>query len=361
MFEARVTMPGQYAETGSPKRKSFYAKNKAAADRKAREFLQYIEKGGLLIDGRSMTVQEWFEYWLKAFVEPPNKEPKTYQSYEAYVRLYIVPTLGKVRLKDLTTTQVKGLLNGAMKKGLGPCSIRNLRATLRAGLQQAFLEERIAQNVAARVKAPKIEAKDPVHLEAEHVARFLMSVRNHNLGPLFTFALNTGVRVGEATGLRWNDVDLDKQTASIRVQLQRIGGKLQHKSLKSQSARRTIPLLPEAIEALRSAKATQLIAGFQNPMKLVFLNPEGRPLDPKYVDKKLKSALAEAGLPAVSFHKLRHTAATHILAASGSLHATQKILGHSQVSLTANLYGHADEEANRRALEKLAERYRFIS
>lgn len=353
-----MTLKGRYNEAGNPKRKAFYAKTKAEADRRAREFLQQFERGSSILGGSATTVTQWFDYWLRTFIEPPNREPKTYRSYEGYVRLYVNPMLGRVRLRDLSTAQVKELMNSAAKGGLGPYSLRNLRATLRAGLQQAFIEEHVLQNAAARIKAPKIERSEPVHLEAEQVVRFLDSVKVHPLGPLFAFALHTGARVGEATGLRFEDVDFAAEKVSIRVQLQRINGKLVHKSLKSLSARRTNHLVPEAVEALQAAKVSQMINGYDNPLGLVFLNPEGRPLDPKYVDKKLKTALTAAGLPPLGFHKLRHTAATLMLAEGGDLHAVKNVLGHSQISLTTDLYGHPDHEANQKAVERLANAFR---
>ncbi|MGI8923330.1 MAG: site-specific integrase [Fimbriimonadales bacterium] len=131
-------------------------------------------------------------------------------------------------------------------------------------------------------------------------------MQDHPLCGLFTFTLATGLRIGEATGLRWSDVDFEKETATIAVQLQRIAGKLIHKPLKSQSSRRTLPI-SGAIEVLEAAKSAQLIDGPANPLGLVFLNAEGRPLDQKYIDKRLKALLVAAGLPPLSFHKLRHT------------------------------------------------------
>ncbi|MBA3726604.1 MAG: site-specific integrase, partial [Armatimonadetes bacterium] len=183
-------------------------------------------------------------------------------------------------------------------------------------------------------------------------------IKLHPLGPLFTFALFTGVRLGEATGLRWEDVDFENKTARIQVQLQRIDSKLVHKGLKSPTARRTCPLTEQAVDALREAKISQIVGGYENGMNLVFLNPEGWPLDPKYIDKKLKEVLANACLPVMSFHKLRHTAATLMVAGGIPIAQVQKLLGHSQISLTANLYAHADLEAKRRAMDVYEQLFR---
>jgi len=144
-------------------------------------------------------------------------------------------------------------------------------------------------------------------------------------------------------------VDFDKATATIAVQLQRIDGKLTHKLLKSKSSRPALPVGGVALEVLQAAKARQLVEAPENPLGLVFLNTEGRPLDQKYLDKRLKALLVSAGLRPLSLHKLRHTVASLMVAARVDLHQVKEHLGHSQISLTANIYAHPVSEAQRRA------------
>jgi integrase len=115
--------------------------------------------------------------------------------------------------------------------------------------------------------------------------------------------------------------------------------------------------LPDSyVERLKALKSKILIEGSQDPDGIVFLNPYGRRLDPKYVRDRLRELCIDAKVPVISPHKTRHTAATLLLAETGDLHAVQKLLGHSQISLTANLYGHGTKESQRKlvnALEKL--------
>jgi integrase len=96
-----------------------------------------------------------------------------------------------------------------------------------------------------------------------------------------------------------------------------------------------------------------LVEGIQDPDGIVFLNPYNRRLDPKYVRDRLKELCREAKVPIISPHKARHTAATLALGATGELHTVQKMLGHAQVSLTANLYGHGTAEAQKRVANVL--------
>ncbi|MBA3725483.1 MAG: site-specific integrase [Armatimonadetes bacterium] len=344
-----------YNEQGNPKRKAFYGNTRAEVVERAQAFKQKIDKGGFAPEGRDTTVAAWLGHWLESFIRP-HREPKTTGYYEGFIRLHIGPALGRIPLRKLTAAKVRELMSAKAAEGLSPSTVRGLRATLRAALNQAWKDGLIDQNVAQKVAPPKIEAKDePMHLTPEQVGRFLDNIRNHPLSPLFAFTLSTGVRIGEATGLRLSDIDFEKRTARIAVQLQRIDGKLQHKSLKSKSARRTLHLADTAIAAVKAAKAAQLIDGPANPLGLVFLNTEGRPLDQKYIDKRLKALLVAAGLPPLSFHKLRHTVASLMVAGGVDLHQVKEQLGHSQISLTANLYAHGVSEAERRAANVLDE------
>lgn len=166
--------------------------------------------------------------------------------------------------------------------------------------------------------------------------------------------LSTGTRLGEARGIRWEDLDLDTKNPEtgepeplvrIRGQLQRIGGKLTYRATTKTHQDRVLPLPATMGRELRAIAAQQMVDGIADPDGIVFLNPEGRRLDEKYVSDRLKAACVEAGIKPISPHKLRHTSATLALAESGGdLHAVQKMLGHQQSRLTADLYGHATPE-----------------
>lgn len=349
-WEARVLIG--YNENGNPKRKSFYGETRSQVLEEAKRFKMQLDAGGFAPVTRDSTVGQWLDSWLETYVRP-RREPKTTEFYEAYIRLHLKPAFGKVPLRKLTVQHVQRLMNEKSAEGLSPSFVRGLRATLRAALNQAWKEGLVEQNIAARVTSPKMEQRDPDFLRPDEVGPFLEAAKGHTLENLFRFGIATGVRIGEASGLRWCDVDFLSENVAITKQLQRVQGKLVLKDLKSKSSRRTTPLVGIALDALRSEKAVQVLAGFDNPEGLVFLNSEGRPLDPKYVDSHLKATLEKAGLRRLSFHKLRHTAATLMVAAGVELHQVKQQLGHSQISLTANLYAQGVSEAQRRAANVL--------
>lgn len=352
--------------TGNPVRIQGTCRTQADATAKALAALAKVKAGAHVPAGKDRTVAAYLEEWLELYVRP-HREPKTIAYYEGMVRHHIVPTLGRVPLRKLTAPDFQRLLNEKAKpiskknadgstsvKKLSPETIRGIRATLRSALSRAFKDGLVAENIAQRVVSPKLEPKKPQYLSAEQAASLLMAAQNHPLRGLITVALLTGMRMGEATGLRWEDVDLEKSTVRVQQQLQRINSQLTLKRLKSERAHRSLHLPQIVIEALQAERSRQLLEAHANPMGLVFLNPEGRPLDPKYVDRHLKTLMVDAGINPMSFHKLRHTAASLALADGQPLAAVRDQLGHSQIALTANVYAHAVPVALKDVGETLA-------
>lgn len=163
---------------------------------------------------------------------------------------------------------------------------------------------------------------------------------------LYSVALAVGLRRGEALGLSWRDIDLDKGTLALRKQLQRIYGKLRLVDLKTKRSRRTIILPQIAVTALKAHRSRQieerLSAGpFWQETGLVFTTTIGTPLEAGNVARRsFKKLLRKAGLPDIQFHALRHTAATLLLAQNVHPRVVMETLGHSQISLTMNTYSH---------------------
>lgn len=351
-WEARVVVG--YNDNGNPIRKSFYGETEKQATDQALQFRVKKETGGFAPVTKDATVGEWLDRWLEVYVQP-NREPKTYQYYEGFIKLHIKPELGKVGLRKLTTQQVQHLLNEKKRKKLSSSTVHGVLRTLRAGLNAAWKEGLIEFNVASRATPPKLENKQVDALSREEVGKLLSNSVDDPLHSLYKFAIATGVRIGEASGLTWDCVDTVGKIAQINKQLQRIDGKMTLKDVKSRSSRRPVALSASAVSALQDRKAVSVLSEQSNPMNLVFVNTDGRPLDPKYVDEHLKAACKRAGVRPVSFHVLRHTAATLMVAGGVPLHTVMKQLGHSNISLTANLYGHLVKEAQQNAVDRLDE------
>jgi integrase len=214
------------------------------------------------------------------------------------------------------------------------------------------------ENPVARVSPVQRDQEEVVYLTPEEVGRLNEACKGHYVSNLVEFALLTGVRLGEALGLRWEDVDLIDGTVRIRQQLQRVNNEFVLRPPKSSSGRRNLALVPRAVSLLQDQHANQILWESTskedfNALHLVFTGVDGRPLYQKNVDVLLKRFAKQAKIQkSISFHKLRHTLATHA-AASGkvSLAALKDQLGHSQISTTINTYRHAVPTALRSLAE----------
>jgi integrase len=384
-----------YNENGNPKRVEVI---KASRDDAVDELNKIITRLSLGVppkdDGR--TVAEYLNHWLEETVKP-HREPKTYRSYEQSVRLHLIPHIGHLTLRKLTASHVQALWNRLSTEGgvpdkadkekkpkpLSPATVHNAKAALRRALNVAQKQRLIAANPTLMTETPKVVHAEPVYLSQEEVASLLKAAAKDPLGNIVSLALMTGLRLGEATGLAWDDVDLEAPSLRVRMQLQRVEGKLIRKEAKSRSSRRTLSLATSALAALQDQKAQQMLwkakleekreatnkkraarseellpAKPFNEMGLVFTMTDGLPLDPKTVHDALARMCAAAEITKpISFHKLRHTAATHMAASGVPLVVLKDVLGHSQISLTANTYSHAVPAALKEATDALERAY----
>jgi integrase len=299
---------------------------------------------GTRIGGRDQKVGHFLTTWLED-VARPSVRPRTLRSYEQIVRVHLLPGVGAVSLSKLTPLQVQSLLNAKRKQGLSPRTVRIIRDVLRNALGVALRWGLVTRNVAALVDVPHAPRRDVVVFNQEDARRFLAHVRGDRLEALYTVALALGLRQGEALGLRWSDVELDAGVLNVRHALLRIGGRRELTEPKTALSRRTIPLPPLAVAALRSHRIRQLeerlLAGDRwHDESFVFTTTVGTPLDGPTVTKRFQASLAAAGLPRQRFHDLRHGCASLLLGQGVAPRVVMELLGHSDVRLTQNVYMH---------------------
>ena len=177
----------------------------------------------------------------------------------------------------------------------------------------------------------------------------LSAVKGDRLVALYSVALALGLRQGEALGLRWQDVDLDRGRIKVVHQLQRVNGKLELVDLKTDLRRRTLVLPTSTWQKLSQHHARQssekATARHWENQDLVFTNPEGRPLEGTTVSRMFHRHLDAAGIPQRRFHDLRHSCATLLLVQGVSPRVVMEVLGHSEVRMTLNTYSQRDPAA----------------
>jgi len=352
---------GTDSVTGKPQYRKARAKTNEEAVATLKRLTRELDSGHLT-QANGNALGEYLDRWLEHTIKP-LRAPQTHRQYTWLVEQHIKPHLGKKALDKVSRQDVQKLISlkvaqtvqardkdgkSTPTKTLSTSTLRLIRAVLHSAYSDAMKDGLTGRNPAEHVEIPVAKKQAPKFLDLQQAVKLVEAVKACDLGPLLSFMLSTGTRVGEATGLRWIDVDFAARRVRIAGQLQRLDGKLEYRATTKTNRERHIPISDTTLTELQSLHAARMLNGEPlDPDGIVFLNAEGRRVDPKLAYNRLKAACRRANIPEVSPHKLRHTFATLALAETGDLHAVQKALGHSQVALTSDLYGHATAETLR--------------
>ena len=309
---------------------------------------------------RDQRLDRYLAYW-RTDVAGPRVRANTARSYEATIRLHIVPVLGHLRLGALTPPELRRWLSTLAEGGASDATRQYARRVLTIALNDAIIDGLLETNAAAligRRSGTSTRKKfAPKYLTLDQARILLAAEPTTQLGMLIATALPLGLRLGEALGLRWPNVDLEGGQLHVREQLQRLDQRWQFVAPKSEESRRTILLSATTIDQLRAhrtrQKAARLKAGAAwTDLQLVFTTRHGQPLAQRNVRRAFDALLARTGLPAMSPHALRHSAATLLLAQGVPERVVQRILGHSDARMTAR-YTHVLEELQHDAATRM--------
>lgn len=288
----------------------------------------------------------------------PSVRASTYRGYESKCRTHIIPEIGRHPVARLTPQNVELFLAGRVAAGSSPRTVQHLRAILRAALNDAMKWGRVMRNAAALVDGPRVPETEVRPLTPAEARGVLDAMRGDRLEALYSVALAMGLRQGEALALRWDDIDFAAGTLTVSASMDRSGGTPVRTETKTRRSRRTLALPDFAAVALRAHRGRQLeerlAAGVEwEDHGLVFSRRDGRPLLGVNVTRDFQRTLARAGLRRMRFHDLRHACATLLLAQGVGPRVVMEVLGHSNISLTMNLYAHVLPESQRHAAEQM--------
>ena len=265
-----------------------------------------------------------------------------------------------MKLSKLDTPNIQALYTAKLRDGLKPSSVRYIHAVLHCALRKALELRLIPRNPAATARPPKIRQEEITPLDGQKARLLLEAARGDRFECLYALSLTCGLRMGEALGLRWSDIDLEAGTLRVDRQVQRIreGGGLVFSEPKNAS-RRTIDLPQRPVEALRSHRKRQVEEQLEAGDKwqgngLVFASLKGTPLDAQnIVNRYFKPLLRRTGLPDIRWHDLRHTCATLLLGRGVHPKMVQHLLGHASIQLTLDRYSHWIPSVGRATAERM--------
>jgi integrase len=334
------------------KRRTRYVTVRGSKKDAQRELIRLLAEveSGTAVDSAKVTLAEYLQDWLD---RASDLSPKTLERYWQLTQQQIVPHLGSTPLQKLRPAQVHDWHQTLLKAGgydgkpLSARTVGHAHRVLHRALERAMQLEVVGRNVAHAVRPPKVEATETAILSAEQIANVLARLDGHLLHPIAALALGTGMRRGEVCGLAWGAVDLDRGAVRVDRSLEETKDGLRFKSPKTAHSRRIVSLPAIAVDLLRAHQRRQaeqrllLGLGRAGPDDLVFARPDGSPLSPDNLSRDWRRTVKALRLPAVTFHALRHSHASALIAAGLDVVSVSRRLGHGSPAITLRVYAHA--------------------
>lgn len=344
-YRARFTDP----LTG--KQKELCAKTAEDAYKRKMDIHTQINTG-CYVTPNKLRLSDYMKEWLER--KKPEIESGTWVSYESINRLYITPQIGRVYMSDVRRMTFQSFIdklskNGSAGKGkpLSASYIHNIAGTLSAAMTDAFRDELIPKNYAEKLRLPKITFEKPVAMQDDARKAFEAAIAESPYRIIFTIMLEAGLRVSEALGLKWDNINFDTGHITIDGQLERQRGKasIRQRKEETKSHRTRTTFIPAYVLGLLRQEATRqkenrLRAGklWQNDANLIFTRPDGSPIPHTTVENAYRKIRNAIGHPEFVTHTLRKTHITNEMRAGSSAEAVADSVGHSNPEVTRRHY-----------------------
>ena len=359
------TWEGRYTQgidpvTGKAVQKSVSAKTQAECREKLRRAIR--ENRGIPLHQHTgdYTVAEWCTLWFETYSEP-NVRYNTAVTYRNAINHHIIPNIGMIKLKALSSVQIQQMYNQLKKSGriprfkkemppgLSNSYVRRIHMVLRAALQQAVDERIISYNPCENCRIPPKDRREMKIIPPEQIGAYLQEAEKYGVLPMFYLELTSGLRRGELMALLWSDVDVENRLLSVSKQVVRIDGELVVTEPKTPNSVRKVALPQHTIDLLiaEHAKHPDTPILFPSPRTGSYWSPDG-------VSRINKNLLKRAGIDTnVRFHDLRHTFATMAMQSGVDVKTLSSMLGHYSAGFTLDTYTHVTNQMQYGAAQKI--------
>ena len=352
-WEARYTAP-------DGRQRSVYARTEKEVTAKLRGVQHELDSGAWR-EPSKMTVADWLEIWLNDY-QGHNSE-RTILKYRCIVNVHIVPKLGEIKVSKVLPLHVRRLINEMQASGLAPVTIKNYVRIFGAAMNSAIEAGLIKSNPTEGAKMPRVSPTKFHIVDRADIPAFIAAAQNTPYPNELIFMLFSGLRVGEARGLRWADIDFDAATMHVQRQLHPNNHNVRRFTSPKYGEDRIVHLPAEAVNILREQRrrqAEQRIAagGWDDTditRDLVFRMKNGNAHTDRSIYKAVKAAGAEIGMPELHPHDLRHSYAVAALRSGADVKTVQHNLGHKTAAMTLDVYAAYTEDAGRATADKLSE------
>jgi len=344
---------------------------KKAAQKAERDALT-MRDSGTLVTPSTATVADVLDDWLRS--KAGQVSSNSLADYEQVVRLHVKPALGSGKAQALTAARIQRQYDAWRDAGLSARMVRGCHMRLSQAFDQAERHGIVHRNPCRAGNPPRLERSTVQTWSVAEVTAFLDAAAHRPalnrggdtgrrapdpLWPVWPLLALEGLRKGEALGLRWRDVDLDRGTASIAQTVSadkaNAGRVIIQPRAKTAAGSRVVRLTPQTLAALKDHRkrqnAARLAAAAWEDNDLIVCTGRGTPVNPggnvnRSFDAILKAALLPDGTRPrrIRIHDLRHTAATLLLGAGVPAKVVQERLGHATINITLDLYAHVGED-----------------
>ncbi|MBN2796604.1 MAG: site-specific integrase [Clostridia bacterium] len=299
--------------------------------------------------------------WIYSIILKSNRARSTIDRYEGIFRNYIKDSsLYGMKMKNITSGVLQSFYISLHDSGSTQSSIKYLHTFIKMFMQYAVDEGFVGMNSAKskHISLPvdKKGPKEVVIFTDNELSKITDNLKGHYLEVILKLALGSGLRISELIGLKFSDLDYSKNMLSVR-RIVRVNKYInpdgsyhyvrEEQSPKTVSSIRDIPLPPTVIEILKRHQVDQeerIVAGMINDSSYVFVTASGEPLNPRNLLRSYKRFLKQIGIEERTFHTCRHTYASKLFENNVPLKVVQTLLGHTDISITANIYTHVSNE-----------------
>lgn len=324
----------------------------------------YIDEHSNIAQANEMMTDAWFEYFIE--IKKKTVRPNTVRNYTERYERNIKPVIGKMLLSDIKPLHCQKIFLDMADEGYRTSTLYQTRIALFNMLELAKENDVLRYNPCKKsVKSDMGKPSDKKEALTLDVQRkFLEGATGQSYENQFRFMLQTGLRTGELVGLEWRHVDFENRVLTIEqsMEYRYKVGEWRLGPTKSLSGNRTIPLTDEAIRILKAQKEkNKKIREIPEEWKdFIFLSRKGEPVKNSTYDTALFKICDKVGIDRFSMHVLRHTFATRCIEAGMKPKTLQKLLGHSSIQITMNLYVHVTEDEKKKEIELVAEALNLI-
>ena len=327
--------------------------NKKKAEKILRDVIQkyeligYNEKSDIL-----------FCDYMKLWLERTEKSVDiiTYQGYSSVAKAHIIPYFENKRLKlsavnrdviqeYINVKSENGRLDG--KGSLSPKTMKTHKLILQLAFKEAMKDELIVKNPCEYVTLPKMQRREATFYTIGQLNDLFAAVKDEPLFPLIYLTVIYGLRRSEVLGLKWDSVNFEQKSVTIKHTVVRYFDVVEKDSTKTASSFRTYPMTEDVERLLVKLKNCEaenkaLFGKEYCQNDYIFKWADGKPYAPDYITSKFSKLLKKYNLPHIRFHDLRHSCASLLIANGFTLKDVQEWLGHSDFRITANIYAHLD-------------------